>query len=122
MYKKDSDNMIDLAIAKDKNIWPDYDVVSKAKEKASSVYNFLAERHLINFNSNRFIDDIKDFYRMYQDEYMERTNEIVIPSVEDIADMIDEENLNIISLFVQDINTEKDDNELIDDVIVLYTN
>jgi len=100
------EDYLTMIIAKDKNLWPNPENID-VEDIDKSIFNYLEEREHLNTprNQEKFSETVNDFYHMAQEEFFEENEEYLIPSPQIISDMIDEENINIISLFVLD--TEK---------------
>ena len=113
------DENLTMIIAKGKNLWPGKDGAD-INDDCKRIYNYLVGKYLIiSSNEKTFNESVDDFYHMAQEEFYETTRELLIPSPQLISDLIDEENINIISLFLRD--TENRENEdIINGVIGIY--
>jgi len=114
------EDYLTMIIAKDKNLWPNPENID-VEDIDKSIFNYLEEREHLNTprNQEKFSETVNDFYHMAQEEFFEENEEYLIPSPQIISDMIDEENINIISLFVLD--TEKRNSEdRIENIINIY--
>lgn len=82
---------------------------------AIPAYRYLSEKALIIPDAEeRFLEGVNDIYHLIQEDHFERYSEFLIPSPRLVADTIDNENNNIISLFYDR------DQEMKDNVRTLY--
>lgn len=74
----------------------------KGVRVAIPAYKYLSEKALIIPDSEeRFLEGVNDIYHLIQEDHFERYSERLIPSPRLVADTIDGENNDIISLFYE---------------------